>query len=113
MFLCFKFSLRNPVAPPAADRIDGQCWALDIERSTNERPWYPQIAEQRSETGYRFLAGRLAGLTDSRELPSSAPFVSAASDWNFSSGEPDGSWIALKFDWREDTLSIACDLFLL
>jgi hypothetical protein len=113
MFLCFKFSLRNPAAPPAADRINGKLWALDIVRSTDEGPWYPQIAEQRSETGYRFFAGRLAGQTDSRELPSLTPSVSAASDWNFSSGEPDGSWIALKFDRREDTLSIASDLFLL
>lgn len=99
--------------PPSADRIDGQLWALDIVRSTDEGPWYPQIAEQRSETGYRFFAGRLAGQTDSRELPSLTPSGSAASDWNFSSGERDGSWIALKFDRRADTLSIASDLFLL
>jgi hypothetical protein len=113
MFLCFKFSPRDPAAPPAADRIDGQRWTLEIVRSTDAGPWYPQLVGQQSETGYRFFAGRLAGQTVSRALPSFAPLVSAASDWNFSSGEPDGSWIALKFDRREDTLSIASDLFLL
>jgi hypothetical protein len=113
MLLCFRFAPRDAATTPTANRLDGQRWALDVMRSMNEGPWYPQVLEQRSETHYRFFAGRIAGERDERALPSFAPLVSAAGEWNFAVGEPDGSWIALKFDRRQDTLSIASDLFLL
>jgi hypothetical protein len=114
MFICFILSERSHGSPQTSQRIDGRDWTIEIIRSADDGPWYPHVAEQITDTDYRFFAGRLAGVSPSPELPPFSPFASSiAADWDFPSEEPDGSWIALKFDRHSDTLSIASDLFLL
>ena len=85
---------------------------LQVHREESDGYYYPHIAEQVSETAHRFFAGRLTGVPASPFLPADHPVsLGSAGDWSFPSGEPDGSWIALKFDRERDVLSIAADVF--
>jgi hypothetical protein len=114
MYFCFILSpLAAPLAQYSARRIAGREWALDVVLSPNEGPFYPQIAEQVDPRGYRFFAGRIAGIKPSAALPAGHPVTTVpADDWSFSGDEPGGSWIALKFDRERDAVSIASDVFL-
>ncbi|MFH1010610.1 MAG: asparagine synthase-related protein, partial [bacterium] len=96
------------------ERIAGQRFVLDVMRQPDEGPWYPHVAEEKTENSYRFFAGRLAGVAPSEQLPAGHAVASPDADsWEFEAEEPDGSWIALKFDRRRDQVSITSDLFLL
>jgi hypothetical protein len=115
MLICFVFSQSSKISPPnPTERISGQHFTLSIVRDTEGGPWYPHVAEEKTENFYRFFAGRLAGVAPSDKLPAGHSVSSGRADsWDFEGEEPDGSWIALKFDRRNDVLSIASDLFLL
>ena len=100
MLICFAYSGRSSTR------------AWEIHRDASDGPCYPQLAEHTSETFYRFFAGRLVGVPSSSAVPAGHPISSeSAADWAFPEGEPDGSWIALKYDLQRSTLSIAADIF--
>ena len=115
MHLCFVLSpSREPLGDPNTERITGRNGMLEIFRSPKSGPWYPHLAEKTDEDSYRFFAGRIAGVVPSRELPARhAVALGDARQWDFPGGEPDGNWLALKFDRRKDCLSIASDLCIL
>lgn len=113
MHVCFKFCRRG-----AADdrrfpvQVDGQSWSLHVARSEAAGPWYPEMVEHSDEGAYRFFAGRLVRRRAGEPLPSTFTAVQdSAAEWRFEGGEPDGSWIALKFDRRRDEVSVACDMW--
>ena len=91
--------------------VAGRNWSLTVTKSTSDGPWYPEVEEVTDETGYRFFAGRLTRRKAGEALPSGFTLVEgSASKWHFGDGEPDGSWIGLKFDRKRDKVSIACDM---
>jgi asparagine synthetase B (glutamine-hydrolysing) len=98
MLICFVYSAGSQPLQVYRDEADGY--------------YYPHVAERVSDTSHRFFAGRLTGVPASKSLPADHPVSSNnAADWSFPSGEPDGSWIALKYDRERDALSIAADVF--
>lgn len=113
MLICFVLSDRAGTAiPERGTHIEGTHSRLTCLRFAEDGPFYPHLAEQTTPDGYRFFAGRLAGVSPSVALPADHPVSSGpADDWSFHHGEPDGSWIALKYDGSRDTLSVASDVF--
>lgn len=114
MHICFHFTPRDlDRAGQTARRIAGRSGALRILSATDSGPYYPQTAEILNEARYAFFAGQIAGCTPGGDPPSEhAVFRNDAADWTMAE-EPDGSWIALKFDRQQDIVSIAGDRFLL
>ncbi|MBU0691297.1 hypothetical protein KKH18_05710 [bacterium] len=109
------FSKRdNPPEVPESQSVEGQGWRLDIVKSSDTGPFYPQIKEQSDEQSYRFFAGRIPGQKPTDDLPSGFSINNGdITAWEFPQGEPEGSWLALKFDRKRDIVSITCDLWLL
>jgi hypothetical protein len=103
-----KFGPRNATTD-SNNEIAGQNWSLTVTKSMSDGPWYPESQEHSDDAGYRFFAGRLTRRTAGEALPSGFMLGRSASEWTFDEGEPDGSWIGLKFDRRNDEVSIACD----
>ncbi|MEO8466159.1 MAG: asparagine synthase-related protein [Gammaproteobacteria bacterium] len=106
-----RLSPRGASAPPVgAHEIVGRNWCLSIVKSSAAGAWYPTVEEHTDDAGYRFFAGRLKKRTTGEALPSSFTRVrDSAATWDFHDAEPQGSWIALKFDRGRDELSITCD----
>jgi len=115
MYVCFVLSDRmREHSLKSTERVAGERYALDLMCSPDEGPWYPHIAQEKRAQTYHFFAGRLAGVAPSDKLPSGHAVSSAnAESWDFEDGEPEGSWLGLKFDRKRDLVSIASDLFLL
>ncbi|MEX2343370.1 MAG: asparagine synthase-related protein [Steroidobacteraceae bacterium] len=106
------FCRRDVTVNSAGSReVSGREWSLLVAKSMSDGPWYPTVEEHSDEVGYRFFAGRLTRRKASDALPSGFMLTHAAGDqWNFDESEPDGSWIALKFDRTQDQVSIASDM---
>ncbi len=86
---------------------------MSVTKSMAAGPWYPTVDEHVDDAGYRFFAGRLTKHKASEAFPSGVELVQgSAGDWTFDGGEPDGSWMGLKFDRQNDEVSIACDQWL-
>jgi len=115
MLLCYVLSPSRRHSPRADARlITGRNWTLEIIASSGEGPTYPHLAESEDAGSYRLFAGRLSGVKPCAEFPAIHPVNNAqADDWSVPRGEPDGSWLALKFDRTRDMLSIASDMFVL
>jgi asparagine synthetase B (glutamine-hydrolysing) len=112
MQICFILSDLRASTPAGALRVEGARCALSVVRDTHGGLFYPHIAEDTTPEAYRFFAGRLYALPPSNALPAGHPVCAPlAEEWTFSGSEPDGSWIALKFDRKRDVLSAAADLF--
>ncbi len=114
MRVCLILRRRGQDADSATPQdIAGQHWSLTVRNTADGGPWYPEVVEHVDAAGYRLFAGKLTRRKSSEPLPACFTAVSGcARDWQFPNGEPDGSWIALKFDRTADELSIACDIWL-
>lgn len=112
MRICMTFFRRDKTTDSVgSDHIAGQNWSLTVAKSMSDGPWYPRVEEHSDEAGYRFFAGRLTRCDSGEALPSGFMLDrGSGEEWNFDGGEPDGSWIALKFNSEQDKVSIACDL---
>ncbi|MGH8222631.1 MAG: hypothetical protein ACREQZ_06625, partial [Woeseiaceae bacterium] len=112
MRVCMTFCRRGTTTESiGSHKISGQNWSLTVTKSTSDGPCYPGVEEDSDEAGYRFFAGRLTRRRAGEALPSGFTLVhGSAGEWNFGDGEPDGSWIGLKFDRKQDKVSIACDM---
>jgi len=111
MYVCIKFHPRGGAAAAASpEEIPGRHWSLTVTKSLSEGPWYPTVEEHADEAGYRLFAGRLTQHKAGDPLPAGLNLTAgAAADWRLDGGEPDGSWLALKFDRRNDEVSITAD----
>ncbi|MBU0509259.1 hypothetical protein KKH27_10530 [bacterium] len=113
MFICYIFHPRSAIHSGEPAEITGRKWSLRVVRDETAGPYYPHAAEHLTSEGYRLFAGRLAGVPPSDQLPEQhAVSRPDAADWRMEP-EPDGSWLAFKFDRNTDIVSIASDLFLL
>src|SRR5688572_28089871 len=99
MRVCLILGRRDKSADcPTPQDIAGKHWSLTVRNVADGGPWYPEVVEHADGAGYRFFAGKLTRRKPGEPLPACFTAVSdRAHDWQFPNGEPDGSWIGLKF----------------
>ncbi|MBU1702700.1 MAG: hypothetical protein KJ831_21360 [Candidatus Eisenbacteria bacterium] len=114
MHICFEYSPQNHVGASAEDAaISGRDYRLILHRRDSSGPIYPHVWERSEPTFYAFFAGRIAGEPIKDAFPAGHAVANRdASDWAMTP-EPDGSWLAVKFDRERDTVSFAADFCLL
>lgn len=110
MQICFEYS---PLKQTDAAAINGQKFGLIVHRRDASGPTYPHVWEQTDPKTYAFFAGRIAGVTNRDGFPTGHAVTRRdAADWKMEP-EPDGSWLAVKFDGVRDIVSFAADFCLL
>jgi len=102
MWIAFTLARAERPAPAGSRVVRGAGWSLRLQQDSSLGPFYPHVLEADEPDRFRFFAGRVVG-----HAGNSSPDVPPFSEKQ----EPDGSWIALDFDKRSDTLRIASDVW--
>ncbi len=114
MHICFQYSpIGTTYLAHHLDSVAGQKYELSTYRRDSTGPVYPHVWEQSDPKHFAFFAGRIAGVAIGDRFPEGHAVSNRdTSSWKMDP-EPDGSWLAVKFDRDRDVVSFASDFCLL